>query len=58
MVKEIELAKHGEAKEVADYLENNENITNDELSNALINALHRIQYLEKVVAIYEKNKNK
>jgi len=39
-------------------LEKSEDVSQVELMNALINALHRIQRLEKIVGDYEKNKNK
>jgi len=58
MTVDIELMRYGRPKKIANYLENKDDVSNEELSNALVNALHRIQRLEKIVADYEKNKNK
>jgi len=58
MTIENELMRYGRPKKIADYLEKSEDVSNEELVNALINALHRIQRLEKIVGDYEKNKNK
>lgn len=55
---DIELMRYGRPKKIADYLEKKDDVSNEELSNALVNALHRIQRLEKIVADQEKNKNK
>jgi len=58
MIVENELMRYGRPKKIAEYLEKTEDVSQVELVNALINALYRIQRLEKIVGDYEKNKNK
>jgi len=54
MVVENELMRYGKAKKIAEYLEKADEVSHEELLNALINALHRIQQLEKAMARLEK----
>jgi len=54
MTIENELMRYGRAKKVAEYLEKAEEVSNEELVNTLINALYRIQHLEKQVAKLQK----
>lgn len=58
MAKDIELMRYGRPKKIANYLESSEDISKEELCNALVNALHRIQRLEKIVADQENDKIK
>jgi len=58
MIVENELMRYGRPKKIAEYLEKTDDVSQVELVNALINALYRIQRLEKIVGDYEKNKNK
>ena len=49
---------YGEAREVSDYLNTKEGVTQDELHSALINALNRITGLERTLAMSERAANR